>query len=185
MIYDSHNLPCSWTSAIPVGKVFPGLDRENITLLKCCPKLQYTYDGKRNQRKFDFQRLSGDWMISCQEWKSSLFASSCFPLSSFPGKGEWDQSPLKQGATILLCLQTKIDAPLNLSLNHWWDLTGCCRSWNSVQLQFISAEKFFSWEDQELILKKAEQLQCDTFLFHLHYCGNALVDYDAIKINSD
>lgn len=53
MIYNSHSLLCSWTSAIPVDRLFPGLPRENI-LLKCCPNLQYTYYGNTNEKKIKF-----------------------------------------------------------------------------------------------------------------------------------
>ena len=54
MIYDSHSLLCSWTSAIPVDRLFPGLATENNILLKCCPNLQCTYYGNTNEKKIKF-----------------------------------------------------------------------------------------------------------------------------------
>lgn len=104
------------------------------------------------KRKWDFQRLSWDWMISCQEWNGSLshLIFLCdHPL--FPGGAQWDSSPCGQRLPFICTYKPSL---VQLSLNHWWNLTGCHGIWNWVHLKYISAEKSFAWKNQGLIRKK-------------------------------
>lgn len=119
MIHDSHSLPCSWTSAIPVGCVFSGLATENIIWLNVVQSCNVHTTETQMERKLVFQRLSWDWMSSFQEWNISPSAFSFFSLWSlfclFFQAGVKGTIALQQVTTIHLCLQNKTDA-LNC---HW------------------------------------------------------------------
>lgn len=82
--------------------------------------------------------------------------TSDFPLWSFVffQEGLNGTAPLAARGCHSSALTDQALSTLNLSLNHWWNLTGCNGIWNWVHLKYISAEKSFAWKNQGLILKK-------------------------------